>query len=217
MPFEAMLFDLDDTLYPPTSGVWEAIGVRIDRYIYEKVHIPSDEVVALRKELFHKYGTTMRGLVQLYGVDAEDYLEYVHDIDLNRYLQPNEALRNTLMGYSQRKIVFTNASLKHATRVVARLGLEGVFDRIVDIQSIVPYCKPQKAAFQKAFEVAQIRVPEECVMLDDSLLNLKTAQELGMFAIQVGSEDRVAGADAAVMTLIDLPSVIPLNGARGRT
>ena len=216
MDFEAMLFDLDDTLYPPTSGVWEAIGVRIDRYIHERVHIPSEEVVALRKDLFHRFGTTLRGLVELYDVDAEDYLEYVHDIDLSRYLQPNDALRNTLSQYHQRKIIFTNASTKHARRVVSRLGLEGIFDQIVDIQSIQPYCKPQTAAFKRAFELAKIRTPEECIMLDDSLLNLHAAQELGMYAIQVGAEDRVGGVDAAIMTLVDLPSVVPVDGTDGR-
>jgi len=216
MDFEAMMFDLDDTLYPPTSGVWEAIGVRIDRYIHEKVHIPCEDVVALRKDLFHKFGTTMRGLVELYGVDPEDYLEFVHDIDLNRYLLPNDMLRETLRQYPQRKIIFTNASVKHAQRVILRLGLDGIFDQIVDILSIAPYCKPQKAAFEKAFEVAKLKSPGECIMLDDSLLNLHAARELGMYAIQVGANERTAGVDAAIMTLTDLPSVVPVDGAQGR-
>ena len=179
MDFEAMVFDVDDTLYPPTSGVWEAVGVRIDKYIHEKLHIPDENVISLREDLFHKFGTTLRGLVELYNVDPADYLEYVHDIDIDAYLQPNESLRDTLMLYPQRKIIFTNASLKHAERVISRLGLDGIFDQIVDIQSISPFCKPQPAAFQKAFEVSNIRNPQECIMIDDSILNLHAAQGSG--------------------------------------
>ncbi len=215
MDFEAILFDVDDTLYPPTSGVWDAVGVRIDKYIHEKVHIPAENVVFLRKDLFHKFGTTMRGLVELYHVDPVDYLEYVHDIDIDAYLQPDESLRNTLLLYPQRKIIFTNASLKHAERVISRLGLDGIFDQIVDIQSISPFCKPQPAAFQRAFEVSNIRNPQECIMIDDSILNLHAAQELGMYVIQVGAEERAPGVDAAISSLLDLPSVVPADMAKG--
>ena len=156
MVFEAMFFDLDDTLYPSASGVWDAIGVRIEKYMQEKVHLPVDQIHTLRKDLWYQFGTTMRGLVELYQVDEEDYLEYVHDVDLSNYLQPDEALRQTLCLYPQRKLIFTNASKNHAQRVITRLGLDGIFDQIIDIQSIHPFCKPQKGAFEKAFHL-QVR------------------------------------------------------------
>ncbi len=210
MIFEAMLFDLDDTLYPSTTGVWDALGVRIDRYMHEKVHIPKEKVPELRSALFHEYGTTMRGLVQLYHVDAQDYLDFVHDIDLSLYLRPDDTLRETLSLYPQRKIIFTNASLEHARRVVSHLGLNGLFEKIIDIQSISPYCKPMPAAFQKAFELAGIQSPEECIMIDDSTSNLRVAREMGMFAVHLGAEDRADGADASIVSLLDLPSVVPV-------
>lgn len=212
MIFEAMLFDLDDTLYPSTTGVWDALGVRIDRYMHEKVHIPKEEVPELRRALFQQYGTTMRGLVQLYQVDAQDYLDFVHDIDLSKYLRRDDSLRDTLSLYPQRKIIFTNASINHAQRVISQLGLDGLFEKIVDIQSISPYCKPMPAAYQKAFEIAGIHSPEDCVMIDDSASNLRVARELGMFAVHVGAEDRADRADASIVSLLDLPSVVPVIG-----
>ena len=80
MCFKTMLFDLDDTLYPRSSGIWEAIGIRMDRYMVEKLSIPTDTVASERKRLFHAHGTTMRGLVAEYGIDDVDFLAYVHDI-----------------------------------------------------------------------------------------------------------------------------------------
>lgn len=210
MIFEAMIFDLDDTLYPPTTGVWDALGLRIDRYMHEKVHIPKEDVPELRRSLFHEFGTTMRGLVQLYHVDAQDYLDFVHDIDLSQFLRPDATLRDTLTLYPQRKIIFTNASLEHARRVISHLGLNGLFDQIIDILSISPYCKPMPAAFQKAFKLAGIHSPEECIMIDDSASNLRAAREMGMFSVHVGAEDRADGADASIATLLDLPSVVPV-------
>ena len=212
MVFEAMFFDLDDTLYPPTSGIWDAIGVRIEKYMQEEVHLPVDQIHTLRKDLWHQYGTTMRGLVELYQVDEEEYLEYVHDVDLAKYLQPDEALRQTLCLYPQRKLIFTNASKNHAQRVINHLGLDGIFDQIIDIQSIHPFCKPQKEAFESAFNLAGIHHPQECVLIDDSQLNLHVAQQLGMFAVRVGVEECSDGVDAAILSLHDLPAVIPVLG-----
>lgn len=210
MIFEVMIFDLDDTLYPSTSGVWEAIGVRIDRYMHERVHIPVEQVPTLRQSLFHQYGTTLRGLVELYHVDAQDYLDYVHDINLSRYLRPDAVLRETLNHYPQRKVIFTNASSGHAQRVISQLGLEGVFEKIIDIRAIEPYCKPQIGAFQKAFELAEIQSPGDCIMFDDSTANLLVARDLGMFTVHVGHEDRSDGVDASIVSLLDLPSVVPI-------
>ena len=209
MIFEAMIFDLDDTLYPSTSGLWNALGLRIERYMHEKVHIPTEEVPQLRSKLFHEYGTTMSGLVQLYHVDAENYLEFVHDVDLSRFLQPNPSLRAILSQYPQRKIVFTNASAGHAQRVIAQLGLNGIFDQVVDVLSVQPYCKPQKGAFQIAFNLSGISSPGECVMLDDSINNLQVAREFGMYTVQVGVMERKDGVDAAIPSLLDLPTVVP--------
>ena len=87
-----MLFDLDDTLYPSTSGVWDAIGDRMDSYIIKKLGVAANEVKQIRNGLFHKYGTTLRGLKTLYHIDERDFLDYVHDIPLTQFLRNDEAL-----------------------------------------------------------------------------------------------------------------------------
>lgn len=211
MSFEAIIFDLDDTLYPSTSGVWEAIGKRIELFMVEKIHLPENEVHSLRHHLFTTYGTTMRGLVAEYQADEQEYLDFVHDVPLEKYLHADPALRKTLLYYPQKKIIFTNADSNHARRVIHTLGLDGIFDQIVDIQAIKPYCKPQKEAFEKALLLAGVQHPDQCVVLDDNLQNLITAQDLGLFSIRVGVNDCSAGYDAAIPSILDLPSVIPVS------
>lgn len=211
MSFEALIFDLDDTLYPSTSGVWDAIGHRIDRFMIDVVHLPVDEVPGLRRQLFKEYGTTLRGLSAVYHINEQDYLDFVHDIPLENYLRPDPSLRGTLQMYPQRKIIFTNADTRHAMRVIQTLGLNEIFDQIVDIQAIKPYCKPQREAYELALKLAGIQHPEMCIVLDDNMQNLQTASGLGMFSIKVGVNDCPAGCDAAILSLLDLPSVIPTS------
>ena len=211
MNFEAMFFDLDDTLYPSTSGVWEAIGRRMDNYMSELLKFDPEQVHLLRARLFKQYGTTLRGLKVEYNIDEVAFLEYVHDIPLEQYLRPDKDLLDTLNLYSDRKIIFTNASLEHARRVISILGLDGVFNQIIDISRFFPACKPMPESFQRTFEIAGIQDPGSCVFIDDSPRNLDAASQFGIFTIQVGTHTRSAAADATVVSLLDLPSVIPVD------
>lgn len=213
MNFNVMLFDLDDTLYPHTSGVWNAVADKMNLYMVEVLGFDKAVVPSLRENLFRQYGTTLRGLKTVYNIDENDFLEYVHDIPLTRYLQPNRELAKTLSLYPVRKVIFTNASREHAERVISVIGLEGIFDQIIDILQISPWCKPFPEAFTKAFEIAGVGEPGDCIFLDDSQRNLLAARQLGVYTVQVGTESQSDCADAAVLSLLDLPTVIPVNSS----
>lgn len=208
MRFETLFFDLDDTLYSPTSGIWEAIGDRMVQYMISKLDIPESTAPAERERLFHTHGTTMRGLVAEYHIEEVDFLEYVHDIEIEQYLSQNITMRNILESYPQRKVIFTNADTGHANRVLNTLGVKDLFDQIIDIRSITPWCKPQVEAFTKAMELAGINNPKNCVMIDDALRNLVTAHDLGLYTIHVGEQEIINPVDAAIMTIEELPSVL---------
>jgi len=208
MYFKALFFDLDDTLYPSTNGLWDALRHRIDLYMIEKMKLPPEIVPDLRKDLFLKHGTTLRGLEEVYHINQQDFLDYVHDVPLKDYLLPNPELCQILAAYSQYKVIFTNADSNHANRVITTLGLEGCFDQIIDIRDIHPYCKPQHEAFLKALQLANIQNPQDCVMIDDAGRNLITAKEFGMFTIQIGNADRLPEIDAMIPSLLELPEII---------
>ena len=215
MCVETLFFDLDDTLYPPTCGIWEAIGVRMERYMVEKLSIPALSASAERDRLFHTHGTTMRGLVAEYGIDDSEFLIYVHDIPVKNYISTNDFLRKTLLQYPQRKIIFTNANTSHAVRVLTALGIMDLFEQIIDICSIKPWCKPQRDAFCKALELVGINEPHKCAMIDDAPPNLITAHELGMYTIQVGAEIKTDPIDAAILSIEQLPMAFPIRDRLG--
>ena len=214
MCFKVMVFDLDETLYPSNTGIWQAIGNRMDVYIMERFKVTPGEVTSIRNDLFRQYGTTLRGLREVYGIDETEFLTYVHDIPIGEYLHRDEALIETLSQYPARKVIFTNADTNHAKRVLTNLGIDNFFDQVIDIQAIHPYCKPMQEAFQLAMDVAGIDNASECVMIDDSERNLQTAHELGFFTIRIGSEERPPYVDAAITRIHQLPDVIPVTLAK---
>jgi putative hydrolase of the HAD superfamily len=207
--FSTFFFDLDDTIYPPATGLWESIAGRITSYMVERMGLPPAEVEAIREKYFREYGTTLRGLQANYNVDMNEYLAYVHDVPLERYIYPNPDLRTALEGLPGRKFIFTNADSAHANRVLDRVGLQGLFESIIDVHTIEPYCKPMPEAFQLALKAAGSPDPHACVLLDDQPRITRAARALGFHSILVGKADANGDADAALPVLANLPSLFP--------
>jgi putative hydrolase of the HAD superfamily len=212
MPYSTLFIDLDDTLYPADSGVWKAIRQRIDMYVMERFHLPLEDARVRRQELFLRYGTTMRGLQAEYHVDEDEYLAFVHDVPLVDFLRPNPGLCQMLQSYPQRRVIFTNADVHHARRVLAVLGLSACFQQIIDIKALSPYCKPMQEAFRIALEIAGEPDPARCVLVDDQAHNVRAARAFGMQAIRVGALEP-GFEKATISRLDDLPAVLPWNGA----
>jgi len=210
MNFDTFFFDLDETLYPPNSGLWEAIRERINAYLHERIGIPQNRVASLREEYFREYGTTLRGLQANYEVDTDEYLAYVHDVPLSRYIHPDPNLRTALAGIRARKFIFTNADANHARRVLEATGLQEVFTGIIDVHTMAPHCKPMPGSFERALEAAGKPEPRACVLLDDQARVTRAARQLGMFTVLVGKDHLGDEADASLLNLADLP--VLLNG-----
>lgn len=184
---ELLIFDLDDTLYPPESGLWHAIGERINQYIQERLGLSSSQAIALRDQMYRQYGTTLRGLQLHYGISPQEYLAFVHDVPINDYLKPDPRLQKILRSLPYRKIIFTNGDRAHATRVLQALQVDTCFDEIIDILDVAPYCKPMPESFHLALEKASVRDVSRCVIFEDSHRNLSTARALGMFTVLVSN------------------------------
>lgn len=182
---DIILFDLDNTLYPPQRELFSLIDVRINRYMCEVVGIPSHDVDDLRRSYWERYGVTLQGLIRHYGIDPEDYLTYVHDVDIPSRLTADTQLRDVLSSLTQRRMVFTNGSLCHADRVLAALGIEDLFETVFDIRIAAyqpkPFPEPYLAVLDQLGASAA-----HCVMVEDTRENLRTAKNLGMKTILVG-------------------------------
>jgi putative hydrolase of the HAD superfamily len=216
MCFEVMFFDLDDTLYPSTTGIWQAIGFRMDQYMREKMGLLPENVEALREDLYKRFGTTLRGLREVYCIDETEFLNFVHDIPIHNYLKQDSLLAETLSMYPQRKVIFTNADFNHASRVLKNLGVVEFFENVIDIHRVHPYCKPMSEAFNVAIEAVGIEDPAKCVMIDDSYRNLVAAHNLGFYTILVGATTRAPEIDATILSIYELPSVIPASFVRSK-
>jgi len=183
---EILLFDLDNTLYAAERELFPLIDERINRFMNEVVGIPLTEVDSLRRSYWQRYGVTMQGLMQHHGVDPEEYLAFVHDIDISSRLQPDPALRAALSAVPLRKVIFTNSSRDHSERVLNVLGIAGQFEEIFDIRVANYLPKPSPEPYHAVLE--QIGLPAAaCIMVEDSPDNLRTAKDLGMGTILVGS------------------------------
>ena len=203
---DVLLFDLDNTLYPPERDLFNLIDVRINRFMVEQVGIPENAVDALRREYWAAYGVTLQGLIRHYAVDPEAYLHYVHDVDVTTRLAPDPQLRGMLAALPQRKAVFTNGSSCHADRVMAALGVADQFESVYDIRVAGYRPKPYPEPYQAV--LADLAVaPERCTMIEDSRENLRTAKQLGMTTVLVG-----AGATPEYVDL-HLPDVRALGAA----
>ncbi len=209
MHFTSLFFDLDDTLYPPSSGLWDAIRERMNTYMHKLIDLPLSEIVKIRQSYLEKYGTTLRGLQANYEVDADEYLAFVHDLPLNKYIRPDPALRELLLGLPQRRWIFTNSDANHANRVLKILGITDCFEGIIDIRAIDFACKPEKIAYQRALLVASNDDPTHCVIFDDSLRNLAPAHDMGFYTVLVGTDGTEPSVDQAITSLHKLKDCMP--------
>jgi len=194
---DVTIFDLDNTLYAPEARLFSLIDVRINRYMTEVVRIEPERVDGLRRLYWQRYGVTLGGLIRHHQVDPEDYLEYVHDVDVALCLRPDQRLRQSLESLSGVKVVFTNGSRDHADRVLQALDLADQFSEIFDIR-VAEYCpKPYADPYHRV--LAHLGADaERCAMIEDSVDNLRTAKALGMRTVLVGPDRQADYVDARV-------------------
>ncbi|HWA70047.1 MAG TPA: pyrimidine 5'-nucleotidase [Rhizomicrobium sp.] len=175
------IFDLDNTLYRADNGIFAQIESRMTDYVERFLRLPRDAARAVQKDLYRQYGTTLNGLMREHQVDAEDYLAYVHDIELHD-LGPDAALKAALARLPGRRFVFTNGCANHAARILDRIGLSQAFDAVWDIRSMAFAPKPQPQAYASVMAVAGVDGPK-AAMFDDIARNLVPARAAGMTTV----------------------------------
>ncbi len=207
---QAVLFDLDNTLYDPKHDLFALIDVRINRFMVEEAAIPAPDVDSLRRRYWREYGATLQGLIRHHRVDPEAYLAYVHDVAVDTRLVPDAALQESLQVLPVACHVFTNGSREHAERVLACLAVREHFHEIFDIRIADYLPKPNPDPYHGVLAALQL-TPEECVMVEDSEANLRRAGELGMKTVFVHSGPTVAGFDLQVASPAAAAAVISQN------
>jgi putative hydrolase of the HAD superfamily len=145
---ETWVFDLDNTLYPHHLNLWQQVDVRIRDYIAGFLKITHEEAFALQKDYYKRYGTSMRGLMTEHGMNPDDFLDFVHQID-HSPLEPNAALGTAIERLPGRKLILTNGTRRHADAVLARLELDAHFEDVFDIIAAELEPKPSPGTYDR--------------------------------------------------------------------
>ena len=180
----------------------------MNQYMIDRMQIPARDVPALRQKYFQEYGTTLRGLQANHSVDTQDFLAYVHDVPLSDFIHPDPVQQAVLAALPFAKLIFTNADVHHARRVLQVLQLEQYFVDIIDVNRVEPFCKPNPQAFAIAMDRAGEKDPSRCVMIDDLRHTTRASKDLGLFSILYGSGSAHPDADAVFENWRELPAIL---------
>ena len=178
---EAWVFDLDNTLYPPSSDLFSQIDARISDYIARHLGLAADEARLKQKAFYRDYGTTLRGLMIEHRIEPDAFLEFVHDIDYSPIL-PNPELGKAIARLPGKKYIFTNGDRPHAERTAARLGISEHFDDIFDIVAAGLLPKPNLETYNRFLEKTGVS-PARAAMFEDLARNLQVPHKLGMRSV----------------------------------
>ena len=177
------VFDLDNTLYPHHSNLFSQIDVKMTAYVSELLQLPRDDARKLQKELYLEYGTTLNGLMARHGIDPDDFLEKVHDIDYS-WVEPAPELGAAIRALPGRKFIFTNGDRGHAERTARQLGILDHFDDIFDIVAAGLTPKPARETYDKFVGLHRVDAPH-AAMFEDLARNLAVSKALGMTTVLI--------------------------------
>ena len=180
---DTWVFDLDNTLYPPSADLFGRMDVRFSAYVTRLTGLEEARALRLCAEYWTEYGSTLTGLMQHHDVDPHHFLADVHDIDIS-HLQEDEALSNAIRRLPGRKIVYTNGSHNHAKRVLAARGLTQLFDAVYGVEHANFKPKPTHDAFSRVFAKDGL-TPTSAAMFEDEPRNLAVPHALGMRTVHV--------------------------------
>ena len=202
---ETWIFDLDNTLYPHEARVWPQVDERITLYIMRLFGLDGLSARALQKFFYHHHGTTLRALMNDYGVDPEDFLDFAHDID-HSSIEVNPMLGDAIERLPGRKLILTNGSRRHATSVATKLGILDLFEDVFDIAAADFVPKPDRRAYE-SFLARHAVDPARSALFEDIAKNLVVPHDLGMTTCLVVPRTVDPFRDAFEQEAVEAPHV----------
>lgn len=187
------IFDLDDTLHDASSHIFPVMNQAMTQYIMDHLNLDEHTAHRLRQHYWRVYGATLKGLVRHHGVNPQHFLHITHQLhDLPMMVLKTKRLRHCMERLPGRKLVFTNAPLNYALRVLKLLKLEDLFEMVFSVESTRFHPKPSMRGFRGLLKMARAE-PGDCVMVEDNLAALMTAKRLGMKTVYVSKTLRKPG------------------------
>ncbi|MDQ8023485.1 MAG: pyrimidine 5'-nucleotidase [Moraxellaceae bacterium] len=200
------LFDLDNTLHDASAHIFPHINRSMTEYLACHLDLSEAEANALRMQYWLRYGATLRGLMRHHRhCDPRHFLRDTHTFeDLPGMLVAERRMRAWLRRLPGRKVVFSNSPRKYANEVVRLLGIAPFIERVIGVEDLAFQPKPQRLAYQRVLRA--VKVPAaRCVMVEDTLDNLRVARQLGMRTVWISRRSgRPAFVDRHVRSVCSL-------------
>lgn len=184
---ETWIFDLDNTLYPPSCRLFDLIDQRMTLYISNLLSVDPVEARRLQKDYYRQYGTSLRGLMETRGIDPHEFMEFVHDIS-HEALVPDPKLAEAIAALPGKRYVLTNGSRAHAERCATSLGLADLFHDIFDVAQADFVPKPKPELYNSFIRHLDVK-PDGAAMFEDLARNLEVPHALGMTTVLVLPKD----------------------------
>ena len=182
--YDYWIFDLDNTLYDIKLSLFKRVSIRITQFIINYFGITKNEALKLQRELYLKYGLTLRGLIVEKKIEPQDFLKYVHDVEFPELKIDNE-LKSLLSKLKGKKYVYTNASYQHAKNILKLLGVMEEFEYILDIEATNFIPKPNIESYHimKKKLCLKNKDMDKAIFIEDTARNLVPAKNLGMSTV----------------------------------
>ena len=202
------MFDLDDTLHNASAHVFPHINRSMTQYLMTHLALSEADANDLRRHYWQRYGATLHGLMRHHGTDPHHFLHYTHQFpQLENMILKTRGLRHMLKRLKGRKVVFTNAPMDYAEKVLALLGIRDLFETVFSIESTRFQPKPDMRGFMHLIKKIHADA-NQCIMVEDSLPALKTAKRLGMKTVYINPDARRPSfVDARISSVLALTNI----------
>lgn len=205
------IFDLDNTLHDARPHIFPHIDRSMTAYLVAHLNLGADAANDLRQFYWRRYGATLVGLIRHHGIDPHHFLRETHHFPgIEKLVVGRRELRSVLRRLPGRKIVFSNAPAHYSRAILAALGVDDLFDDVFSIERTRFRPKPDAHGFRRLLRAHRLQA-SRCIMVEDSLENLRTAKRLGMKTVWVDQSNRApAWVDANVRHIVRLPRLLHL-------
>jgi putative hydrolase of the HAD superfamily len=205
----AWIFDLDNTLHNARPHIFPRINRAMTAYLQAHLGLGEAEAGALRRHYWQRYGATLLGLMRHHGTDPRHFLWQTHPLpELQPLVRSDPRLLATLRRLPGRKLVFSNAPAHYSRAVLEALAIDGEFDDVFTIEHAHYRPKPDSYGFLRLCRANRVS-PQRCIMVEDTLENLRTAHRLGMKTVWVTRAARAPGyVNVKIPELAELPRML---------
>lgn len=200
------MFDLDNTLHNAGAHIFPHMNRAMTQYLQDCLNLDEAGANALRERYWLRYGATLQGLMRHHGTDPGHFLWHTHQFPaLHQMVLRQRGLKAALQRLPGRKLVYSNAPAHYIHRVLELLGIADLFEEVFTIEHAGYRPKPDAHGFRRLFRRMRLN-PADCIMVEDTLANLKTAKRLGMKTVLVGALPKRPGCvDLSVKSVLELP------------